>query len=430
MRIAVIGLWHLGTVTAACLASAGHDVVAIDDDAAVIEGLENGIVPVEEPGLPELITKERQSGRLRFCSDEAAVSEAEVVWIAYDTPVDENDVGDYESVIEWCVALFPFLRHDAIMLVSSQLPVGSLAAIEKRYRSFSHAGQVRFACAPENLRLGRSVDIFLNPDRVVVGVRSPEDKSRLAPIWAPFASKIEWMSVESAETTKHAINAFLATSVAFINEIARICEVVDADAMEVERGLKSDSRIGHRAYLHPGPAFGGGTLARDLGFLANVACRHGVRTPLIEGIKLSNQEHQSWLQGGFMRWVGEATGKRVAVLGLTYKPGTSALRRSKALDVCRWLLSEGASVIAYDPTVTGRHAGIPEAVQLAETAEEVLDGADALLITTEWPQFRQLSGDDMVSRMKSAVVIDPSAHLKAVVGSDRRIRYYCIGTRS
>ena len=427
MRIAVIGLWHLGTVTAACLASVGHKVTAIDPDANVVAGLLAGELPVQEPGLAPLIEAQVRSGNLRFSSQLEAVGGNEVAWLAFDTPVDEHDVADVDSVIDKAIALLPFMATGAIMLVSSQMPVGSVARLEKHHKELALKNRVRFACAPENLRLGKAIEVFLEPDRVVVGVRLREDRDLLESIWSPFTPQIEWMSVESAEMTKHAINAFLATSVAFANEIARICERVGADAIEVERGLKSDLRIGRRAYLHPGAAYGGGTLARDITFLQDVASSNGVEPAVFKGVKTSNDLHQNWLYDHFLWCVGRPRGKTVAVLGLTYKAGTSALRRSKALETCSWLCGEGASVMAYDPTVQVRQPEIPPAVHLAATPEEALDQADVLLVATEWPQFQALLPETLVQRMKSALVIDPSGHLERTLGHDGRIRYHSVG---
>jgi UDPglucose 6-dehydrogenase len=427
MRIAVVGLWHLGTVTAACLSASGHEVTGIDEDSAVISALQVGRLPVQEPGLGELIETQLRAGKLRFSSRAEAVSGHEVVWLAFDTPVDENDVADVEYVFQHSAALLAMMSQNAIMLVSSQMPVGSIARLESYYRDLSLTNQVRFACAPENLRLGNAIEGFMQPDRVVVGIRSAEDKERLLPIWEPFKTQIEWMSVESAEMTKHAINAFLATSVAFINEIARICERIGADAIEVERGLKSDMRIGRRAYLHPGAAFAGGTLARDVMFLRNIASENSVDPTLFNGVKLSNDIHQNWLQSRFTQCVGDPLGKNVAVLGLTYKPGTSTLRRSSGVEACRWLSGKGARVTAYDPAVTIREHGIPDFVHLADAAEKVVDGADALVVTTEWPEFRALSPDVVARRMKSPIVIDPSGYLEQTLGRDGRIRYYSVG---
>jgi UDPglucose 6-dehydrogenase len=380
-----------------------------------------------DPDANVMIEAQVKSGNLQFSSQLEDVAGSEVAWIAFDTPVDDNDVADVDSVIDKAIALLPFMATSAIMLVSSQMPVGSVARLEKHYKELALKNRVRFACAPENLRLGKAIEVFLEPDRVVVGVRSREDRDLLESIWSPFTAQIEWMSVESAEMTKHAINAFLATSVAFANEIARICERVGADAIEVERGLKSDLRIGRRAYLHPGAAYGGGTLARDITFLQDVASNNGVEPALFKGVKASNDLHQNWLYDQFLRWVGSPRDKTVAVLGLTYKAGTSALRRSKALETCNWLCGEGASVMAYDPTVQVRQPEIPPAVHLAATPEEALDQADVLLVATEWPQFQTLLPETLVQRMKSALVIDPSGHLERTLGHDGRIRYHSVG---
>jgi UDPglucose 6-dehydrogenase len=374
-----------------------------------------------------LIQAQLESGRLRFTTREEAVAGNEVVWITFDTPVDENDVADTEFVFERAARLLPLLSPGAVMLISSQMPMGSVARLEERYRALAPGNGVRFACAPENLRSGKAIEVFQNPDRVVVGIRSPEDKQRLASLWQPFHAQIEWMSVESAEMTKHAINAFLATSVAFINEIARICEQAGADAGEVERGLKSDLRIGRRAYLHPGAAFAGGTLARDIHFLRDRASRSGIDAALLEGVKRSNDIHQGWLARRFTECTGGARGRHVAVLGLTYKPGTSTLRRSGALAICRWLSAEGASVAAYDPGVTKGEEGIPSSIRLADTAAEALEGADALLIATEWPEFRSLTADIVAARMKRPIVLDPAGHLAESLRGDPRIRYYSVG---
>jgi UDPglucose 6-dehydrogenase len=427
MRIVVAGLWHLGTVTAACLAAMGHKVTAFDEDPSVISALQEGNLPVEEPGLRELIETQVRSGQLSLTSDTGSVSGKEVVWIAFDTPVDENDIADVENVFQRAAVLLPVMSEAAIMLVSSQMPTGSVARLEKYYKDLSLTNHIRFACAPENLRLGRAIQTFMRPDRVVVGVRSSEDKRLLLPIWKPLSCPIEWMSIESAEMTKHAINAFLATSVAFINELSRICEQVGADAGEVERGLKSDLRIGRGAYLHPGAAFAGGTLARDVMFLRKIALQNGIDPALFDGVKASNDIHQNWFQTRFMEYLGDPRGQTVAVLGLTYKPGTSTLRRSSAVEACVWLLRKGARVMAYDPEITGGKPDIPELVQLADAAERALNGADSLLVGTAWPEFLLLSPDAVVARMKSPIVFDPSGHLEDTLGKDQRILYYSVG---
>jgi UDPglucose 6-dehydrogenase len=419
-------LWHLGTVTAACLASAGHDVVALDDDAAVIYGLRMNRLPVAEPGLDELMAAGVSAGRLRFTLDPGSLIDREVLWICYDTPVDENDVADVDFVYDRVLALLPGLPDHALVLISSQLPVGATAHLEAHWRKAGYGTRLSFAYAPENLRLGKAIEVFTRPDRIVVGVRTERDRETISDVVGPFTNQIEWMSVESAEMTKHALNAFLATSVTFINEIATICEKVGADAQEVERGLKSDIRIGNRAYLHPGSAFAGGTLARDIAFLLAISGRCDVHAHLLAGVEQSNQVHKGWVQRRLREILGTLSGKVIAVLGLTYKPGTDTLRRSEAVEACRWLLAENAHVRAFDPAVRRLPDELGPYLHMASSVEDAIDSADAVLIATGWPVFRSLSSDTVVERMRQPVVLDPARHLETV-GADPRIRYFSVG---
>ena len=242
MRVCVLGLWHLGAVTAACLASGGHHVTGLDFDETVITNLKKGQPPLFEPGLEDLVKKGIQSGTLDFSTDPAqAMSGAEVIWVAYDTPVDDADNADVNYVIERVGKLFPYLKSGQEVLISSQLPVGTSAHLEKLFAKARPNLQASFSYSPENLRLGKAIAVFTQPDRVVIGTRFESSRKIFLELLSPFTDHIEWMSVESAEMTKHALNAFLATSVTFINEIASICEQVGADAKEVERGLKSES---------------------------------------------------------------------------------------------------------------------------------------------------------------------------------------------
>ena len=329
----------------------GHDITAIDEGADKIRELQSGVVPVAEPGLRELTAQGLNTGHLRFTTEFSAVRGHEIVWIAYDTPVKDDDSADIEFVFDRIVAVLPHISEGAILLVSSQMPVGSIGRIEQRYRESGRHGHIEFAYSPENLRLGKAIEVFTRPDRVVVGVRSEKARARLAPLWAASTENVLWMSIESAEMTKHALNAFLATSVAFMNEIATVCEQVGADAVDVEKGLKSDVRIGPRAYLHPGGAFAGGTLARDIQFLRDIARRSNLSLPLITGVKESNDAHRKWVGRKIEAIFDDVRGRTIAILGLTYKPGTDTLRRSSAVELCRWLATRGAVVQAYDPAV-------------------------------------------------------------------------------
>jgi UDPglucose 6-dehydrogenase len=235
------------------------------------------------------------------------------------------------------------------------------------------------------------------------------------------------MSVESAEMTKHALNGFLATSVAFINEIAVLCEKVGADALEVERGVKSDPRIGERSYLHAGAAFSGGTLARDVVFLKDLASRKGTSSPLLNGVKQSNDYHQSWLPRRLREELDALDGKTFAVLGLTYKPETNTLRRSSAVEICRWLAKQGAIVHAYDPAIQTLPHELVDVMCLHHSAEAALKHASAALIMTQWLEFKHLTADTVVTAMKQPYIFDPFRHLDAGLAVDPRIRYFSIG---
>lgn len=406
MKVCVFGLWHLGTVTAACLASLGHEVAGLDFDEETIDALGRGKPPLHEPGLEDLVGQGLADGTLRFTTDARdALKGARAVWVTFDTPVDEDDRADVDFVMGRIDSMLDHVDPGTLVLVSSQLPAGSIRRLET-----SRPG-VTFACSPENLRLGKAIDAFLKPDRVVVGTRSDNERKTIMDLLEPLHARIEWMSVESAEMTKHALNAFLATSVAFINEIAVACETVGADAQEVARGLKSDARIGPRAYLSPGGAFAGGTLARDIEFL-----KSRVDLPLIASVKTSNDRHKTWVRRKLQSLLGDVRGRTVAVWGLTYKPGTDTLRRSASIELCTWLAGQGAHVNAHDPMVRALPVEL-SAVQLCPTAADALRGSDALVVATEWPEYRTTSVP------AGTIVIDANRFIGARDG----IRLYSVG---
>ena len=413
MNVAVVGLWHLGTVTAACLAAAGHRVVGLDFDERTVQRLQAGQPPVAEPGLDALL----KSANLSFTTDIAeAVGDAHVVWITYDTPVDEDDRADVEFVVERATQLLPHLRDGTLVIVSSQLPVGTVRRLEEACLNKT----VSFACSPENLRLGKAIEVFTKPDRVIVGVRREADRARINELFRPFTDRIEWMSVESAEMTKHALNAFLATSVAFINEIAAVCEQVGADAKEVERGLKSEARIGPKAYLSPGGAFAGGTLARDIQFLTKVGAQHHVPTHLLASVKTSNDAHRQWMRRTLEALLGSLAGKTIAVWGLTYKPGTDTLRRSSAIELCQWLVQQGARVRAHDPAIKTLPVELAKIIELAPSPADAVTGTAALVVATPWPDY-------LTVNVAPPIVVDPNRFLAKTLGNNPRIRYAAVG---
>ncbi len=430
MKVCVQGLWHLGAVTAACLASAGHEVVGLDADQAAIDGLSQGRAPLFEPGLDDLLKAGIAGGALRFTAIAGdAAADADVLWVTFDTPVDDEDHADVEFVLNQIKTVLPVLASGAVVLVSSQMPVGSIRKLEAFARENLPDKRFGFACSPENLRLGKALDVFLKPDRIVVGVRSVTDRSRLESLLLPVTDRIEWMSVESAEMTKHAINAFLATSVTFANEIASICEVVGADAKEVERGLKTEMRIGPKAYLSPGGPFAGGTLARDIEFLGVASRAKRLVTPLLSSVRTSNDEHKNWVRRKLHEKFPTLQGVTIAVWGLTYKAGTDTLRRSLAVELCDWLIEQGVSVRVHDPVVRqlpGRWAG---RVSCHARALDAVIGADALVVGTEWPEFRRDATELLSVANPKLVVIDANRHLQAIVAPSG-LKYVAVGTPS
>ena len=428
MRIVVQGLWHLGSVTAACLARAGFDTVGLDPDAGVVARLRDGQPPLHEPDLPELVAAGIGAEHLSFSTDPAAVSDADLVWVAFDTPVDDEDRADHAYVAGQVEALFPHLRDGAAVLISSQLPVGSTRALALRFAAQAGDRRVSFAYSPENLRLGKAIDVFENPERIVVGTEDRAPQPALAEVLGRFSGNLVWMSLESAEMVKHALNAFLATSVTFINEIASIAEKVGAQASDVEEGLKSEGRIGRQAYLKPGAAFAGGTLARDVVFLGVLAERHAVTTPLLGSIITSNAAHREWpLRRVAERFSGDLAGRTVAVLGLSYKPGTNALRRSAAVELCHALAARGARVVAFDPVVRDLPPDLAAVVDLRPSLDDALGGADAAVVATEWPAFRNAPAQSFAVHMRTPFVVDQNAFLSAALEGRGDVHYAALG---
>ncbi len=428
MKVCVQGLWHLGSVTAACLASVGHDVVGLDADQRTIDGLNRSKAPLFEPGLDDLLQAGVANGKLRFTTSIAdAVANAEVLWVAFDTPVNDDDRADVEFVLNQIKSVLPVLADNAVVLVSSQMPVGSIRKLEAFVRENLSKKQLSFACSPENLRLGKALDVFLKPDRIVVGVRTADVRCQLEKLLLPVTDRIEWMSVESAEMTKHAVNAFLATSVVFANEIASICELVGADAKEVERGLKTEIRIGPKAYLSPGGPFAGGTLARDIEFLGDASRAKQMVTPLLSSVRASNDAHKNWARRKLLERFPSLKGIMITVWGLTYKPGTDTLRRSLAVELCDWLIEQGAIVHVYDPVVRKLPERWSGRVVSYTRALDAVTGADVLVVGTEWPEFRQDAEGLFSVANANLVVMDANRHLQAVVVS-LGLKYVAVGT--
>jgi len=421
-----MGLWHLGCVTAACVAEAGLNVIGLDFDELRIAGLAAGSAPISEPGLDELIRAGLEHGNLAFTYDpSAALQHADALWVTYDTPVDDEDHADVGWITAQLERVQPNVAAGTLVVVSSQVPVGFTGELERRWGAADPT--LQFACSPENLRLGQAIQVFRAPERVIVGARSTIERGRVEELFGSAQDKLEWMSIESAEMTKHALNGFLAASVAYTNEVARVCELVGADAGEVERGLRTEPRIGQHAYVTPGAPFGGGTLARDVAYLKHIAADRGLETPVLTGILASNRLHAAWAQERIMELVDGIADPTVALLGLTYKAGTDTLRRSTAIELARWLVDHGIAVQAYDPAVRVLPRDF-NWLRLAASPATALEHADVAVIGTAWPEFREINGDMFVAAMRRPRLIDQTGFLAHLV-SDPRLHYMRVGRR-
>ena len=420
MNVTVLGLWHLGSVTAACCAR-HFDVVGLDFDAANVLKLSQGQAPLLEPGLNELLAAGLAAQKLSFTTDpKTACAKADILWLTYDTPVNDNDESNVEFVLGQLRQALPFLPKGALVLISAQLPVGTCAQLEREFPQF------HFACSPENLRLGKAIEAFEKAERAIVGIRTDAKKAQLEELFKPFAAQTIFMRTESAEMVKHALNSFLALSITFINEVARLCEHTGADAKEVSIGLKSEARIGPKAYLGPGGPFAGGTLARDVVTLAKLAEANGEKISVIPAIKQSNDCHRGWAFRRLQSRLGDLRGKKISVLGLTYTTNTDTLRRSAAVELCRQLLAGGATVSAFDPAVKTLPADL-DSVSLAADITSALAGAEAVAVCTEWPQFRQAEWVKIVPQMRSPVFVDANRFLEKELKTIAGVEHLSVG---
>ena len=420
LNITVLGLWHLGSVTAACCAK-HFQVTGLDFEPSTVAKLNQGLAPLHEPDLNELLAAGLKSGNLSFTTDpKIACAKADVLWVAYDTPVNENDEPDVALVLDNVRRVLPHLPKAALVLISAQLPVGTCARLEKEFPQF------QFACSPENLRLGKAIDSFEKAGRVVVGVRDTSAKPLLEKLFTPFTPQILFMRTESAEMVKHALNSFLALSITFINEIARLGEHMGADAKEISAGLKSDARIGPRAYLSPGGPFAGGTLARDVVTLTGLAKSQNENISLIPAIKQSNDTHRTWVYRKLQSSLGDLQGKTIAMLGLTYTPNTDTLRRSAAIELSQQLLATGAKITAFDPAVKSLPEELKQ-ISLTEDIARTLHNADAAVICTEWPQFRQADWASIIAQMRRRLIIDPNRFLENELKNIPTVAHLSVG---
>ena len=440
MRVAIFGTGYVGLVTGTCLAEVGHEVVCVDIDQAKVDGLERGVIPIYEPGLEPMVKANHAAGRLRFTTDAAqAVSHGEVVFIAVGTPPDEDGSADLQYVLAVAETIGTHLRKPAVVVDKSTVPVGTADKVRARIAATlaARGADIAFDVVsnPEFLKEGAAVEDCMRPDRIVVGADNQEAVETLRKLYAPFNrnhERIVSMDVRSAELTKYAANAMLATKISFMNEIANIAEKVGADVEMVRKGIGSDPRIGWH-FIYPGAGYGGSCFPKDVQALARSAMQHGHEPTLLDAVESVNERQKGHLFELMLRHYGDAgalRGKTVALWGLAFKPNTDDMREASSRRLLQQLWDAGARVQAYDPEAmdeTRRIFGERVDLVLCDSADATLDGADALVVITEWKQFRSPDFEGLAARLADSVVFDGRNLYEPADVEAAGIAYYGIG---
>ena len=410
MKIAIIGSGYVGLVSGTCLAEFGFNITSVDRDEQKIAGLQQGKIPIYEPGLEDLIAKNVKAKRLQFTTDlAAAVPEADAVFIAVGTPEGEDGMPDLRSARAAVKAVAKHLQGYTVIVNKSTVPVGFGREVQEIVAAENLGADFDVASNPEFLREGSAIGDFMRPDRVVIGTTSARAEAVMREIYRPLflnETPIVASNLETAELTKYAGNAFLANKIAFINQIADLCEEVGADVQAVARGIGLDNRIGKK-FLHAGPGYGGSCFPKDTAALAAIGRKHGRRQSIIEGVIAANKTRKADMSTRVIAAVGgNANGKTIAVLGLTFKPNTDDMRDSVSLDVVPALQAAGAKVVSYDPEGMREAAHMLPGLAFANDAYAAATGADAVVILTEWNEFRALDLAQLRGVMRAAVLVD------------------------
>jgi UDPglucose 6-dehydrogenase len=411
MKIVMIGAGYVGLVSGACFADFGHDVVCVDTDAAKIAALHAGRMPIYEPGLDRVVADNVAAGRLGFSTDMAAsVKGAAVVMIAVGTPSRRGDGhADLTYVYSAAKSLAPHLDPGTVVVTKSTVPVGTGDEIERILREARPGVDLAVASNPEFLREGAAIEDFKRPNRIVIGVEDPRAVDVLSNVYRPLflnQAPIQVTKRRAAELIKYAANAFLAVKITFINEIADLCEAVGVDVQEVSRGIGSDNRIGSK-FLHAGPGYGGSCFPKDTRALLQTAHDHGVASRIIETVDAVNTNRKRSMARKVVAALGgEVRGKTIAVLGLTFKPNTDDMRDAPSIALITALKDQGATIRGFDPVgMDQARATLPE-IAYAKSAYDCIDGADALVVTTEWDAFRALDLARVKSLLKAPIIVD------------------------
>jgi UDPglucose 6-dehydrogenase len=431
MNIAVIGTGYVGLVAGSCFAESGNDVSCVDNDAAKIDRLKKGIIPIYEPGLPEIIERNVREERLTFTTDlDAAVKKSLVIFVAVGTPPLPSGAADLSAVFTVAAAIGRAMDRYKVIVVKSTVPVGTSEKMREILKKET-TQQFDLVSNPEFLKQGAAVDDFMKPDRVIVGADDVRPAEILRDLYAPFVrtgSPVLIVDTRTAEMLKYAANAFLAARISFMNEIANLCEEVGANVDQIRKGLATDSRIGP-AFLFPGVGFGGSCFPKDIRALIDTGRQHQYEMKVLEAVDSVNQNQAArFVDKVRKHFEGNLRDKRIGVWGLAFKPRTNDMRDAPAIKIIEDLLAEGVAITAYDPEAMDEAKKVfGNRVQLASSNYGCVEGADALLIITEWQAFRNPNFERMKTTMRNAVIFDgrniyDPAHLRQL-----GFTYYSVG---
>lgn len=439
MKIAVVGTGYVGLVTGTCFAEVGIEVTCIDIDQRKIDNLKQGILPIYEPGLEEMVSRNVEKGRLKFSTNLAeGVHGADVAFIAVGTPPGEDGSADLKYVLAVAKGIGENLQDYCVVVTKSTVPVGTAGKVRREVELAlsKRAAAIEFDVAsnPEFLKEGAAIDDFLKPDRIVVGVSSERAEEVMSKLYKPFllnGHPIVFMDIPSAEMTKYAANSMLATKISFMNDIANLCEIMGADVNMVRKGIGSDARIGTK-FIYPGIGYGGSCFPKDVKALIKTAAENGYEMQVLKAVESVNDAQKSVLYDKLCKHFGnDLQGKHIAVWGLSFKPKTDDMREAPSLVIIEKLLAAGATVTAYDPVAIAeaKHS-LGERITYAKDEYDALIDADALLVVTEWPEFRSPNFNVVGRLLKQKVIFDGRNIYDPKELKEIGFTYHCIGVRT
>ena len=433
MKLSIIGTGYVGLVTGTCFAEMGHDVTCIDIDAAKVERMKKGECPIYEPGLETMMQSNFEEGRLHFSNNYESVTKAEAIFLAVGTPSSDDGQADLKYVFAACDSIAPYLADNAVVVVKSTVPVGTGNKVREHLKTKT---KKKFFVVnnPEFLKEGSAVEDFMKPERIIIGAQEDEASEIIEELYEPFNRQTKRtirMSNISAEMTKYAANCFLATKISFMNEVARLCDITGADVEEVRHGISTDSRIGSQ-FLYPGPGYGGSCFPKDVKALVFTAKEHGINFKIVEAVEEVNKEQKKYIFSKVLKhFNNDLKGKTFVLWGTAFKANTDDIRETPAIDTAVELHKAGAKVRFHDPQAADHFEQLMVRMEIPvdqfENKYDALNGADGLIVLTEWKQYRAPDFDEIKSRLKTPVIFDGRNLYSTKKVLEYGFTYYAIG---